>query len=355
MEEQTDIVLIGAGPSGVEMAVGLKRAGYRYVQIEAGQVGATMAWWPGGTRWFSSNDRIAIAGVPLVTANQEKATREEYLAYLRGVVLQFDLPIRLYERVVRVERVPCPAQGPGLNAGGGAGFVVVSERRGVERRTGARRVILSTGGTARARRLGIAGEEMGHVSHYLRDPHAYFRQRLLVIGGRNGAVEAALRCHHAGAAVSVSYRREAIEEKHIKYWLWPEFEGLVKAGKIGLHLGTVAEEIAAERVVLRRGDGGKVEVAADFVLVQAGYEADMSLFAGLGVELVGAQGVPRFDAGTMETNVPGAYVCGTATAGTQERYRVFLENCHVHVERILAALGGGRSGAGEAAYGRAET
>src|SRR5205823_321004 len=101
MEHETDIALIGAGPLGIEMAVGLKRAGLKYIHLEAKQVGATMQWWPPGTRWFSSNERISIAGVPLETPHQEKATREEYLAYLRSVVMQFALKIHTYTRVIR--------------------------------------------------------------------------------------------------------------------------------------------------------------------------------------------------------------------------------------------------------------
>src|SRR4051812_28205252 len=117
MEEQPDVALIGAGPAGLEMAVALQREAIPYIHLEATQIGSTMAWWPHATRWFSSNERISIAGVPLVTPNQEKATREEYLAYLRAVVLQFNLPIRLYEPVTRVQPTP-------------DGFLVTSLRRG---------------------------------------------------------------------------------------------------------------------------------------------------------------------------------------------------------------------------------
>src|SRR5688572_872073 len=101
--EATDVMIVGAGPVGIELAVALKRAGVEYVQVDAGQVGATMVWWPPGTRWFSSNERIAIAGVPLQTLDQGKATREEYLRYLRSVVGQFGLRVNVYERVVGIE------------------------------------------------------------------------------------------------------------------------------------------------------------------------------------------------------------------------------------------------------------
>ena len=187
---------------------------------------------------------------------------------------------------------------------------------------------------------------MPHVSHYFQDPHTYFRQKLLVVGGKNSAVEAALRCHHAGARVSLSYRRAALPAKSIKYWLMPEIVGLLDAGRVGGHFGTVPTKITPTHVTLEscgpdlRPAGDPVEVPADFVLLLTGYEQDNALLDLAGVSLGGPDGCPTFDERTMETNVPGLHVIGTATGGTQERYSVFLENCHVHVDRVLAAAQG---------------
>src|SRR4029077_10773388 len=99
----SDVAIIGAGPIGLELAVALKRAGVKYIQFDAEQIGYTISWFPPQTRFFSSNDRIAIAGVPLQTADQQKATREEYLTYLRRIVLEFDLKVNTYEKVVGIE------------------------------------------------------------------------------------------------------------------------------------------------------------------------------------------------------------------------------------------------------------
>src|SRR5580693_7077177 len=111
--------LIGAGPIGIELAVALKAAGIDYLHFDAKQIGHTISWFAPQTRFFSSNERIAIAGVPLQTADQGKATREEYLAYLRSVVMQHDLQIRTYEPVTAIERrgdefilTTHPASGP---------------------------------------------------------------------------------------------------------------------------------------------------------------------------------------------------------------------------------------------------
>lgn len=338
---RTEVAIVGAGPIGIELAVALKRRGIDYLHFDARQIGYTISWFAPQTRFFSSNERIAIAGVPLQTPDQSKATREQYLAYLRSVVTQFDLEVRTYEPVVGIESRD-------------GEFEITTNPKGGQRRYIAKRLILATGGTDRPRRLEIEGEDLPHVSHYFRDPHYYFGRRLLIVGGKNSAIEAALRCHHAGAKVSISYRRSELDSRSIKYWLTPEITSLIKSGRIEGHFGTVPVRITATEVVLGKARSnhqspegheaeGSIEqsvVPADFVLLLIGYEADVSLLKLAGIELLGECQAPRYEPRTMETNVPGVYVAGTATGGTQDKYALFIENCHVHVERIIAALTG---------------
>ena len=344
-DESTDVAVVGAGPIGLELAVALKRAGVDYLHFDARQVGYTVSWYAPGTRFFSSNERIAIAGVPLQTPDGGKCSREQYLTYLRTVVQQFDLDVRTYEPVVGIDRLP-----------GGAGFALTTHPAGGRRHYRARSVVLVTGGTDHPRKLGVPGEDLPHVSHYFDDPHKYFRKRVLVVGGKNSAVEAALRCHHAGAYVSLSYRRPKLPAKSIKYWLMPEINGLTESGRIAAYFNTVPTRITPTHVQLEPWVDPDAApdptfsfaaqtprsrtVPADFVLALIGYRADMTLCRLAGVELRGDCETPTFDDRTMETNVPGVYVAGTAVAGTQDKYRVFIENCHVHVDRILAALTG---------------
>jgi thioredoxin reductase (NADPH) len=327
MHHVHEVAIIGAGPIGLELAVALKQNSIDYVHLEAKQIGHTISWFPPQTRFFSSNERIAIAGVPLQTDDQLKATREQYLAYLRSIVLQFQLSIRTFEPVQRVLRKTDH-------------FELHTTRAGVAMTHRARRIALCTGGTDRPRRLGIPGEDLPHVSHYFHDPHLYFQQRLLIVGGKNSAVETALRCHHAGAHVSLSYRREKLPEQSIKYWLLPEINSYLKHGQIAGHFQTVPVEITRSHVTLARGEE-RFDVPADFVLLLVGYEQDNTLLKLCGVELLGVQQSPRFDPQTMETNVPGIYVAGTCVAGTQDKFKVFIENCHDHVDRIVGAITGG--------------
>ena len=324
------VAIVGAGPLGIELAVALKRAGVSYLHFDARQIGYTISWFPPQTRFFSSNDRIAIAGVPLQTPDQNKSTREQYLTYLRTVVQQFDLRINTYEPVTGIRSAPA------------GGFTITTTRAGVEYTYAVERIVLATGGTAHPRRLDVPGEDLPHVHPHWTDAHDYFRKPVLVVGGKNSAVETALRLHHAGARVALSYRREALGSS-IKYWLLPEINGLMKSGRLEPHFSTVPVEITPDHVTLRPTAGGELrKVPADFVLLMTGYEADMSLCRMAGLELHGDREVPVYDPATMETSVPGIYVAGTAVGGTQDKYELFIENCHVHVARIVAHLTGER-------------
>lgn len=335
---KVDVAIVGAGPLGIELAVALKKAAISSVQFDAKQAGYTISWFPPRTRFFSSPERIAIAGVPLQTPDQMKATREEYLAYLRAVIQQFDLHINTYEPVTDIK----------LRDGA---FDLLTQHGQTERRWRAAHVVLATGGTATPRRLDVPGEELPHVHPHWTDPHDYFQKSVLIVGGKNSAIETALRFHRAGAKVSLSYRRTEIPEKSIKYWLLPEIKGLLKTGEIRSFLGTTVERIEPLKVYLSNGD----IIDADFVVPQIGYVADMSLCRLAGVELHGPCEAPTFDPATMETNVPGLYVCGTVVGGTQDKYEVFIENGHVHVDRIVAHLTGRRSAVPDVVYASPET
>jgi thioredoxin reductase (NADPH) len=333
---ETDVIIVGAGPIGLEMGVALKRAGVDYLQLEAKQIAYTISWFAPQTRFFSSNERIAIAGVPLQTPDGGKSTREQYLTYLRSVVEQFDLHVNTYEPVVGIEKK--------------GRFEITTRPASGTKRYRCNKLILATGGTDHPRRLNVPGEDLPHVNHYFTDPHQYFRKRLLIVGGKNSAVEAALRCHNAGAHVAISYRRDRLPEKSIKYWLLPEINTLIQAGRIEACFNTVPTAITPTSVSLRStlagGNGdpsSTLDIPADFVLALIGYEQDDTLFKLAGVERLGDCHAPSLNPETMETNVPGLFVIGTAVGGTQDKYTVFIENCHVHVARVLAALTGHRA------------
>jgi thioredoxin reductase (NADPH) len=173
------------------------------------------------------------------------------------------------------------------------------------------------------------------------DPHRYFRQRLLIVGGRNSAAEAALRCWRAGSQVTLSYRRASFDSRSVKHFILPDLLTQIELGNITFFPETVPVEITPTQVVLEGSDGHRFEQTADFVLLQTGYLGDMRLFETAGVKLIGEGRVPEHNPETMQTNVPGLFVAGTAAGGEQkQRYTYFIENCHVHVGRIVKALTG---------------
>lgn len=341
-----EAIIIGAGPIGLELAVSLKHAGVDYLHLEAGQIGQTISWYPRQARFFSSPDRIGIAGVPLVTPDQSKATREQYLAYLRGIVEQFDLPVNTFERVTGIEKED------GV-------FAVRTTRADGEHVHAARHLVLAIGDMHKPRRLNVPGEELEHVSHYFVDPHAYFRRELLIVGGKNSAVEAAIRCVRAGARVSMSYRRAAFSTS-VKYWLLPELRSLIKNGTIRFFPRTIPTQITPTRVTLTPSkveDGPADETAhpelqgatwldeptdieADAVQMLTGYVMDPTLLRMAGAGLEGENQAPRLDPETMMTDVENLYVAGTAAAGTQVNFKLFIENAHAHVTKIVQAITG---------------
>jgi thioredoxin reductase (NADPH) len=331
---RAEVSIIGAGPIGIEMAVALKLAGVDYTHFDAQQIGYTISWWPRNTLFFSTTERIEISGVPAPTTTQQRLTGEEYLAYLRGVVEQFDLPIHTYERVERIETVE-------------GGFTLHTRALSGPRLHFCRRLILATGDMHSPNRIGVRGEDLPHVSHYFTDPHRYFRRRMLIVGGRNSAAEAALRCWRAGAQVSLSYRRPHFDEKTVKHWILPDLLAQIESGNIDFYPGTLVSEIRPGEVDLVRCRPGTIEpsedarrVQTDFVLLLTGFEADLSLFDQLGVEMDGPSRAPKLDPQTMETSVPGVYVAGTAAAGSQKKYVLFIENSHEHVGKIARAITG---------------
>ena len=347
---QTDTIIIGAGPIGLELAVAFRDASCRYLQLDAQQLGHTISWFPRQARFFSSPERIAICGVPLRTVDQSKATREEYLAYLAGVVQQFDLAIRVYERVERIEPLPADASASQSQS---PRFCVHTQRADGKHQYTCRNIVAAIGDMHHPRRLVLAdrndvpGSQLPHVHPYFDEPHPYLNCQLMIVGGRNSAVEAAIRCYRCGAKVSLSYRRKQIDPS-VKYWLRPEIEWLIKTGEITFFPNTLPVNISATHVTLAATsdegalavDGAQQVIPADFVLPLIGYQMDPTLLAAAGVRLVGENRRPSYDTDTMETNVPGLYVAGTAAAGSQTQYRLFIENGHSHVVRIARAITG---------------
>ena len=335
-----DVIIVGAGPIGMEVGAACAEAGLDYLIIERGQLAQTIVDWPPNSRFFGSPERMAVAGVPFHTLHQQLAPKEEYLAYLRTVAEVRSLELHLHETVTAVRR----RQEQG-------GFEI--ETAGTyaparERSYSCDHLVLAVGDMARPNRLGIPGEDLPHVSHFFADPHCYFRQRLLVVGGRNSGVEAAIRAWRAGADVSVSYRRPAFDPERLYSRHHLEITLLARKGQVTPYMQTVPRRITPDEVILGEVDedlhptGGTRTVAADFVFLATGYREDYSLLEHLGVGFSGEPALPVLDDATMQTTVPGLYLAGTAIGHRRDGYTTFVGTSHDHARRIVSHITGDR-------------
>jgi thioredoxin reductase (NADPH) len=308
-----DLLVVGAGPVGLACGVEAARQGLTHLVVERGSLLNTLVRWPTFTVFFSTPELLEIGGVPFVCAGA-KPTRREGLVYYRKVADHFGLNIRLYEEVLGVE--------PDREL-----FTVATSKATYL----ARHVVAATGFYDTPNLLGVPGEELPKVSHYYREPFPYSGTDVLVVGGKNSAVEAALDLFRNGGRVTMAVRKPAFGDS-VKYWLRPDIENRVKEGSIRAHFETTVEEIrpASVRLLLR---GERTEIPNDFVLALTGYRPDFPFLRRLGVEVT-PDGHLVHDGESMQTTVPGLYVAGVAAAGV-DIGTLFIENGRLHAVQIV--------------------
>jgi thioredoxin reductase (NADPH) len=273
--------------------------------------------------FFTTPELLEIGGLPLVSP-YEKPTRQEALRYYRRVTDTFELDVAFGELVT------------GLRRGGDGLFRVTSQPgRGEPRLRQARTVVLATGAYDLPNRLEVPGEDLPHVSHYYREPHPHYRQRVLIVGGKNSAAEAALDLYRAGARVTLVHRHEALGES-IKYWVKPDIENRIKEGSIAARFSTSVVEITADDVVLD-GPGGRTREPADAVYLLTGYRSDTTLLRTAGADVDPVIGAPFHNPDTFETSVPDLFVIGAGVAGSQSG-RIFIENGRFHGEVAIRTI-----------------
>lgn len=311
-------LIVGAGPIGLACGIAARRHGVDALLVDQGALCESIVRYPVGMVFFTTPERLEIGGHPLATAGA-KATREEALSYYRGVARAEHLAVRTRTRLTGARRE------------GDRWVCDLATARGPETVT-TDRLVLATGYFDHPNLLDVPGEDLPHVSHYFDEAHRTFGQDVVIIGGKNSAIEAALQCFRAGARVTVVYRRTALKPT-VKYWLKPDFENRVKAGEITARFGAEVAAITPEDVVITDTTGTR-RVRADRVYALTGFHADLSLLQGLGVALEGAERRPRHDPDTLETNVPGLYLAGSLTAGMKTS-EVFIENGRFDGEKIF--------------------
>src|SRR5438309_6184054 len=329
MNPPHDVICIGAGPTGLACAIEAKRAGLRALVIDKGVLCNSLYRYPVNMVFFTTPELLEIGDLPFVSA-AEKPTRVEALKYYRKCVEHYDLDLQLGETVTR------------LDGADGNFHVHTKTESGATEQYESGKLIVATGYYDLPNRLGVPGEDLPHVSHYYTEPHPFWRQDVVVIGGKNSAAEAALDLYRSGARVTLVHRRAELGST-IKYWVRPDIENRIKAGQIRALFETEVKRIEAGHVWVSN-HAGEYTVPAVQVFALTGYHPDFEFLRSLGISLDPSTNKPTMHPQTHESNVPGIFLAGVVIGGNHTS-EIFIENGRFHGKQIVAALSGERMGA----------
>ena len=320
-----ELIIIGAGPSGLCCAIEAARHGLDYLVIEKGVLVNSIYHFPTNMTFFSTSDRLEIGQVPFI-AHGDKPTRREALEYYRRIAEFWKLRIHLYERM----------EGLSPDDEAHSSYTVHTDKGSYRTRN----VVIATGFYDKPNLMGVPGEELPKVKHYYDEAHPYIGQKVLVVGAANSACDVALETWYKGAEVTMAIRGESIYPK-VKYWIRPNIENRIKEGSIKAFFRTTVEEIKPRSVVLRTPEG-LVEIENDWVLAMTGYQPDYDFLQKLGIAIRDdEERTPVFDPATYETNLPGVYLAGVVQAGLNTS-KLFIENTRHHGEVIVNSILQGR-------------
>jgi thioredoxin reductase (NADPH) len=317
-----DVLVIGAGPTGMACAIDAQRAGFTVALVDKGCLVNSLFHYPANMTFFTTPELLEIGDLPFTTANQ-KPNRQEALEYYRNVAQHYQLDVRQYQQVLSVTGYD------------GAFRVTVRDRHEQELEYAARKIVVATGYYDRPNYMGVRGEELPKVMHYYREPHPYFEMDVLIVGAKNSAAIAALELWRRGSRVTMVHRGPGIHQ-NVKYWIKPDIENRIKNKEVAAYFNSTVCEILPESVRLQTPEG-ELTLKNDFVFALTGYHPDYEFLESLGIELTRPEMRPVCDPKTFESNVPGIYVAGVIVAGARTS-EIFIENGRFHGKQIAADL-----------------
>ena len=310
-----DIIIIGAGPTGIGCAIEAKKNGLSVLILEKGMLTNSIYNFPTNMTFFSTSLKLEIGDVPFISHN-EKPTRMEALEYYRRVIDSWDLDIKFREEVISIDDRE-------------QGFMVSSVKESYE----CDYVIVATGFYDTYRKLNVPGEDLTKVKHYYDDVHPYIQQKVLIVGAANSACDVALETWSKGADVTMVVRGAGLYQK-VKYWILPNIQNRIKEGSIKAYFNSTVKEITESAVVINTPDG-EITIDNDYVLAMTGYTPNYALLARFGIEWDNsALQVPIHNEDTLESTRRGLYIAGVINGGLHTS-KYFIENTREHGEKII--------------------
>ena len=313
--EILDLLIIGAGPIGLNCALEAKKNNLTYLIVEKGTIVNSLYHYPLYMRFFSTAEKLEIAEIPFITT-APKPGRQDALEYYQGIARQKDLSINLYEKVLNVRKNE-----------------EIFEVETSKSRYSAKNVIISTGFYDLPNTMNIPGENLEKVKHYYTEPYPFAQQKIVVVGSSNSAVDAALETYRKGAEVTMIIRHSEIS-KSVKYWVKPDIENRILEGSINAHFNAELTEIKENTVIFKDEKGELHEIENDFVLAMTGYLPDFDFLRNTGIRLEGDFLNPYYNPETMETNIPNLYLAGVVCGG-KDTHLWFIENSRIHANIII--------------------
>lgn len=310
-----DLLILGAGPIGLACGLEAKKAGLNYLILEKGALCNSIYNYPVNMTFFSTAERLELTGIPFMSVGP-KPTRTEALDYYRRIYQLFQLKVNLYETAHTLQKK-------------GDLFSIQTSKGSYL----SRKIVLATGFYDLPNLMEVPGEELPKVLHYYKEPWPFVGQKVLVVGGANSAVDAALECWRKGASVSMVLLGNEVDD-NVKYWVRPDIMNRIKEGAIQAYTRSRVKEIRAQEVILSTPTG-EITIPNDWVLALTGYKPNFSLLDQLGVQLsLDEKRQPCYDQTNQESNIPGVYLAGVVCGGLNTR-EFFIENSISHAEAII--------------------
>ena len=312
-----NVIVIGAGPTGLACGIELKRRGVPNILIDKGCLVNSIYNYPNHMTFFTTPELLEIGDIPMTSLN-DKPTRGEALKYYRRVAAHYKLDIHQYEAVDHFT--------------GTDGDFTVKTSKGTYL---ASKIIIASGYYDVPNLLNCPGENLPKVAHYYTEPHPYFNQDVLVVGAKNSAAIAALELYRSGARVTMVHRGPEIH-RHVKYWIKPDIENRIKAGEVRAFFNTTVAEIKPDSVILNTPEGPK-EIPNQFVFAMTGYRPDLTFLNAHGITFQPDTKKPRTNPETLESQRPGIFLAGVIVAGMHTN-EIFIENGRFHGAQIAEAI-----------------